>query len=81
MKNLSSNKLLDILKTIPYKNYKDHGALISFGDISLKLRYDYNFDNADLLTLLLNDLESNNLIETVKMIGFDDNMILGIKIK
>ncbi|KAI3350756.1 hypothetical protein FDB30_03640 [Clostridium botulinum] len=78
---MNSKNLLNILISLPYTNYEEYGLIISYADIFNKLKYEYNFDNSDLLIYMLNDLEHSNLIKNIKQTDFDENLIIGVKIK
>lgn len=76
-------KLLDVLKTLPYKPVADyeHGAHILYSDIILTCRA-LGQDNHHYIDVLLKQLADNNLIEIVYLQapGFED-MIAGVRIK
>ena len=80
MKNLSSNKLLDILKTIPYSHSAKHGILIPYLAIADKLK---TYGNSPIvLEDTLKVLADLDLIEIVTLDNtFNSDLIIGIRLK
>ncbi|MEK4476304.1 hypothetical protein NSQ91_23970 [Paenibacillus sp. FSL R7-0048] len=73
--SLSNQQLVEIIRTIPLKSFKDHGALVAVTDI-----YDAcavrGFRNFDIIAAKLNKLEQEHSFLIVR--GYDD-LIIGVK--
>lgn len=75
-----ADELFDVIKSIPPTSTKKYGTLITLNEI-INSFLPYREYGIDFLETILFFLEKQERINLVRMTDFDDQLILGVRIK